>query len=165
MAPGPLYIRPLQSSTSSIVLCVPIYTSSIVFYVLFSPQRPLHMYVLYSPLRPLQSSTSPTYIRPLQSSMQGTFEKWCLGHQAEKKKVKKEMVPTKKEMVPGHQADEQRVNALGRYHKPQHRKRIRVFSWHLDHRPCMCVCLLMQDLSQSCSCGGRGVVEDMCCER
>ena len=28
-----------------------------------------------------------------------------------------------------------------------------------------CVCLLLQYLLQSCSVGGRGIVEDMCCER
>jgi hypothetical protein len=30
---------------------------------------------------------------------------------------------------------------------------------------CMCVCLLLQDLLQSRSRGGRGIVEDMCYER
>ena len=32
--------------------------------------------------------------------------------------------------------------------------------------PCVCVCvLLLQDLLQSCACGGRRRVEDMCYER
>ena len=38
-------------------------------------------------------------------------------------------------MVPGHYANEQRINALGGYHKPQHSKRIRVCGWNLDQRP------------------------------
>jgi len=42
-------------------------------------------------------------------------------------------------MVPGHYANEQRINALGGYHKPQHSKRIRVCGWHLDQRPYICM--------------------------
>ena len=35
----------------------------------------------------------------------------------------------------------------------------------LHHGELMCVCLLLQYLLQSCSSGGRGKVDDMCCER